>query len=262
METKDRTKFVMIPKWIMLSDLSSGAIRLYGALMSYANNETLQAFPSRKTLANDMHMKQAKSIDPYIDELKRFGALKVEKRLRKDGGHMSSLYTLVFDDPSIDVKGVAPENGQGRGSEGTLTTLTEPTLTSVSPVIPESQTSVAPLLPDGKQAHTQASQADPLGPIWYHSEQRQYILQLIRTTAFSKAQQDGNYWDHLYTLSSALEETFNDDEVIGWLIDDRGWEPPRKAVEKFEAAKWLNMLIGTWREELPRLSFPAEGLAA
>jgi hypothetical protein len=254
-ETKDRTKFVMIPKWIMLSDLSSGAIRLYGVLMSYANNETLQAFPTRKTLANDMHMKQAKSIDPYIDELKRFGALKVEKRLRKDGGHMSSLYTLVFDDHSIDVKGVAPENGQGRGSEGTLTTLTEPTPTSVSPVIPESQTSVAPLLPDGTQAHPQASQADPLGPTWYNSEQRQYILKLIQGTALSKAQHNTDYWDRLYDLGAALEEMFNDDEIIMWLIEDRGWEPPRKSVDKFEAAKWLNELIGTWRKELPGLSF-------
>lgn len=265
MEEKNRTKFVMIPKWIMLSDLSSGAIRLYGALMSYANNETLQAFPTRKTLANDMHMKQAKSIDPYIDELKRFGALKVEKRLRKDGGHMSSLYTLVFDDPSIEVEGVVPENGLGRGSEGTLTTLTEPTLTSVSPVIPESQTSVAPLLPDGTQGHAQTSkgsQADPLGPTWYHSEQRQYILKLIQGTALSKAQHNTDYWDRLYDLGSALEEMFNDDEIIMWLIEDRGWEPPRKAVDKFEAAKWLNELIGTWRKELPGLSFPAEDLAA
>ena len=55
---------------------------------------------------------------------------------------------------------------------------------------------------------------------------------------------------------------FNDDEIIMWLIEDRGWEPPRKAADKFEAAKWLNELIGTWRKELPGLSFPAEDLAA
>ena len=126
-------------------------------------------------------------------------------------------------------------------------------------MIPEPHTSVAPLLPDGTQDHAQTSkgsQADPLGPTWYHSEQRQYILQLIRTTALSKAQHNTDYWDRLYDLGSALEE------IIMWLIEDRGWEPPRKAVDKFEAAKWLNELIGTWRKELPGLSFPAEDLAA
>ena len=239
METKERTKFVMIPKWIMLSDLSSGAIRLYGALMSYANNETLQAFPSRKTLANDMRMKQAKSIDPYIDELKRFGALKVEKRLRKDGGHMSSLYTLVFDDPSIDVKGVAPENGQGRGSEGTLTTLTEPTPTSS---IAYDSRIVEPLSPSPSgDGHTLSKQ---LGT---SKEVTRSLIDIVLAIYNSGERwwNEDSYWVELET---AFEEYL--DLEAGDAIANRGWDARLEKImrdnlhvgERYAASVYLGML--------------------
>lgn len=240
METKDRTKFVMIPKWIMLSDLSSGAIRLYGALMSYANNETLQAFPTRKTLANDMHMKQAKSIDPYIDELKRFGALKVEKRLRKDGGHMSSLYTLVFDDPSIDVKGVAPENGQGRGSEGTLTTLTEPTPTSSIAI--DSRIDAHPLSPSPSgDGHTLSEQ------LGINEQVKSYLIDIV-LAIYSSGERfwsDDNHW---VTLEAAFEEYL--DLEAGDAIANRGWDARLEKImrdnlhvgERYAASVYLGML--------------------
>ena len=265
--TEGFTPYAQVPKWVLRDPkLSHGAVRLYGVIMSYADNATRFAFPSRETLAANMGV-SVRSIGNYISELEDREMVKVNRRRNKrTGNYYSNSYTLVFQDPTQD----SPEETECPRRAETECPLTRPTTlltkpTSVSPLIPESETTVAPLLPDGTQGHAQTSkgsQADPLGPTWYHSEKRQYILQLIRTTALSKAQHNTDYWDRLYDLGAALEEMFNDDEIIMWLIEDRGWEPPRKAVDKFEAAKWLNELIGTWREELPRLSFPAEGLAA
>lgn len=240
METKDRTKFVMIPKWIMLSDLSSGAIRLYGVLMSYANNETLQAFPTRKTLANDMHMKQAKSIDPYIDELREFGALKVEKRLRKDGGHMSSLYTLVFDDPSIEAEGVVPENGLGRGPEGTLTTLTEPTPNSS--IAFDHKIEPKPLSPSPSgDGHTLSEQ------LGINEQVKSYLIDIV-LAIYSSGERfwsDDNHW---VTLEAAFEEYL--DLEAGDAIANRGWDARLEKImrdnlhvgERYAASVYLGML--------------------
>lgn len=257
-------RFAVIPHWVIFSDISDGALRLYTVLKKYADNDTGEAFPSRTTLAANIRKKSVRSVDGYIKELKKIKALKVITRKRPGSEeNWTNLYVVLTANPHT--QGVVQETTPPRAADCSENNTHLPIPTSVSPVIPESQTSVAPLLPDGTQGHAQTSkgsQADPLGPTWYNSEQRQYILKLIHGTALSKAQHNTDYWDRLYDLGSALEEIFNDNEIIMWLIEDRGWEPPRKAVDKFEAAKWLNELIGTWRKELPGLSFPAEDLAA
>jgi len=42
---------------------------------------------------------------------------------------------------------------------------------------------------------------------------------------------------------------------VDWLIYDRGWVPPKKAVNKFEAAKWLNMFLNALRIESGALEY-------
>lgn len=130
------TKFSMIPKWVMISDLSSGAIRLYGVLMCYADNKTHEAYPSRKTLADDMQLKRVRSVDTYIEELVEFGALIVNKRKRKDGSYMSSLYTLIFDKSTEQVleepEGVVLKNALPSAPDVTVTTLTQLNTTRTS----------------------------------------------------------------------------------------------------------------------------------
>jgi hypothetical protein len=81
-------RFSILPEWVLYSKLSDKAIRLYGVLARFADNQTHEAFPSRETLAEKMNC-SPKSIDRAAHELIELGA--ITKRQR----HNSSLvYTL------------------------------------------------------------------------------------------------------------------------------------------------------------------------
>jgi len=81
-------RFSIVPEWVLYSKLSDKAIRLYGVLARFADNQTHEAFPSRETLAEKMNC-SPKSVDRAAHELIELGA--ITKRQR----HNSSLvYTL------------------------------------------------------------------------------------------------------------------------------------------------------------------------
>lgn len=92
-------RFSVVPHWVIFSNISDGALRLYSVLQTYADNKTGRAFPSRATLANDMH-KSVRSVDGYLKELEAVGAMKVTRR-RKAGTKIcySNLYTVVTANP-------------------------------------------------------------------------------------------------------------------------------------------------------------------
>lgn len=243
------TKFSMIPKWVMISDLSSGAIRLYGVLMCYADNKTHEAYPSRKTLADDMQLKRVRSVDTYIEELVEFGALIVNKRKRKDGSYMSSLYTLIFDKSMEQVReepeGVVLKNALPSAPDVTVTRPTQ-----LDPLRSTVDESTRELHPHSKERGL-ASKPDPISPAFHDSPDRQRLLQRVGRIAYAKANDypELDYWNLVADFSCDIETTFPDTECADHLIYDRGWVPPKKAVNKFEAAKWLNMFLNALRIE-------------
>lgn len=85
-------RFSIVPEWVIDADISDRAVRVYAILARYADSETLQAFPSRETLAKRAHC-HWRSIDRAIDELVKLGA--VTKTHRKNGdAYQSNIYTL------------------------------------------------------------------------------------------------------------------------------------------------------------------------
>ena len=79
---------------VLDAGVSSGAVHLYVVLGRYTDNDTGRAFPSRATLAKAMG-KTLRTIDTYIRELVKIGAILVTRRRR--AGTMenrSSVYTL------------------------------------------------------------------------------------------------------------------------------------------------------------------------
>jgi biotin operon repressor len=83
-------RFSIMPEWILHATISDKAVRLYGVLARFADNQTHEAFPSRETLAEKMGC-SSKSIDRAATELVELGA--ITKRQR----HNSSLvYTLMM----------------------------------------------------------------------------------------------------------------------------------------------------------------------
>jgi len=85
-------RFSIVPEWVIDADISDRAVRVYAILARYADSETLQAFPSRETLAKRARC-HWRSIDRAIDELVKLGA--VTKTHRKNGdAYQSNIYTL------------------------------------------------------------------------------------------------------------------------------------------------------------------------
>ena len=94
-------KFIIIPEWILLSDLSDKSKVLYGALWKYADRNTNKCFPSRKTLARDLNCHES-SVDRCVKELVKLGAIEVFRRPPKENGaNQSNLYLLKTTPTSV-----------------------------------------------------------------------------------------------------------------------------------------------------------------
>jgi hypothetical protein len=122
-------RFSIIPEWVIDADISDRAIRLYSILARYADNETLQAFPSRETLAKRAHC-HIKSVDRGIQELIDIGA--VLKAHRRNGeSYQSNIYTLKRVGTAVSLgrdsrdQGVGTGESPGRDTSVHLTRTTE-----------------------------------------------------------------------------------------------------------------------------------------
>lgn len=99
--TDDRTievtvdeAFAIVPLWVVRHpDLSDRAVRLYGTLGGYADNQTHRCWPSRARLAADLHC-SLNSIDRAARELLDAGAVTVQHRFDDNGNRMPNLWTL------------------------------------------------------------------------------------------------------------------------------------------------------------------------
>jgi hypothetical protein len=75
--------FSMIPHWVLYSDISAQAIRLYGVLQHYANKEESKgAWPARATLAKEIHAKSPRTVDAALKELISIGAIILQHRFK------------------------------------------------------------------------------------------------------------------------------------------------------------------------------------
>ena len=91
-EIRSTEYFAIIPEWVLHSDVSSNAVRLYAVLNRFANSNG-HAWPSRKTIADLMRVSVA-TIDRAKDELVAIGALTIEARTTPSGDPSSNLYIL------------------------------------------------------------------------------------------------------------------------------------------------------------------------
>lgn len=122
-------RFSIIPEWVLYADISDRAVRVYAILARYADSETLQAFPSRETLAKRARC-HWRSIDRAIDELVAIKA--ITKTHRKTGeSYQSNLYTIRRVPPLLSggtdtsAQGVLTPQSVGTDTGGNLTITTE-----------------------------------------------------------------------------------------------------------------------------------------
>lgn len=78
--------FSMVPKWVTFhAELSPHAVRLYAGLAAHTNGDTGTAWPSKETLAGELHMSE-RTVVTATAELVAAGALAVRARWRDADG--------------------------------------------------------------------------------------------------------------------------------------------------------------------------------
>lgn len=82
--------FAIVPEWVLYSDVSANAVRLYGTLRRFADQQG-HAYPARKTLAERMKVSTA-TVDRAVIELVELGAIDVKRRPDPSGDWTSNSY--------------------------------------------------------------------------------------------------------------------------------------------------------------------------
>jgi hypothetical protein len=86
--------FSITPEWVLYADITSNAVRLYGVLQRYADKDSGECHPSRKTLAEKCRLSLS-SLDRALIELVDIGAVTKQQRLSPNGDWTSNTYTVI-----------------------------------------------------------------------------------------------------------------------------------------------------------------------
>ena len=103
----DQLPFQQIPNWILESNISAQAIRLYLYFQKYGNNKTKVSFWSRKKMAKEMNVSPA-TMDRAKKELIEIGALCQINRFTEDENWTSNMYHVHWD-MNTDCKVLIPK---------------------------------------------------------------------------------------------------------------------------------------------------------
>ena len=102
--------FALVPEWVIDTDISDAAFRVYSLLLRYGNTSG-QRMPSRRLLAVRLH-RSVDAVDRAVRELADTGLVRIEHR--RDGRrNLTNRYHLTTTDPN------GPRSGGGRRSAPT-----------------------------------------------------------------------------------------------------------------------------------------------
>lgn len=267
LEVEGFTPFAQIPVWVLRSGgkLPSGAVQLYGVIMTYADNTTHAAFPSKPTLAADMGVSES-TVGRAIKALEGFGALVVTRRRNKrTGNYYANHYVLRFTDPSqnpLSEPSVtdAPRREVTGDSRTRPTDLTTPTsvsrpTSSSSPVAPSPQAATAS---DPQQAATEGSRLSPLQELGDEDLKNKLLGLIVRASAdwqhYTYVDIPNDLFDcpdSIGVLEESINNLYDDvDRIVGDDICNKGWDErlARLIAQKpdrprWGAAVWLNTYI-------------------
>lgn len=240
LEIKGFTPYAQIPRWILRAGdkLSHGAVRLYGVIMTYADNSTRAAFPSREKLAEDMGISVA-TVKRAIKELEEYGAVEVTRRRnKKTGNFYANHYVLVFSDPRVISDPPREDTGDP---------ITRPTILNIDP---PSFTSEDESSNSIKELHAQTSlkpDDDKLSP------KQRYELKVVLRNIGKQLSQGHKFYDEevqetWWTFVGMMEDAFKEDfdnTGMADLLHNGKWTVSAKVADPYEAGKELNKIIAT-----------------
>lgn len=88
--------FSIVPEWLIESNVSDNALRVYSALYRFADKDDGTCWPSIATIGAKCN-KSSSSVKRAIKELKELGAIEVKERYLEDQGQTSNLYILKLN---------------------------------------------------------------------------------------------------------------------------------------------------------------------
>lgn len=226
------TPYAQIPKWILRAGdkLSHGAVRLYGVIMTYADNDTKTAFPGREKLAQDMGA-SVSTVKRAIKELEEFHALAVERRRnQRTGNFYSNHYTLVFENPWATYD---PPREVMDDPITTPTILTTPTPSFTS---------------DKSDAGYTPDKSSATNPGNIPGQQRAQLRRQLQTVGtniqngkpFYHEDTQTIWWDFISNIEAALPE--HQDQLAD-LLENGKWTVSAKVATAYEAGIELNKII-------------------
>ena len=132
--------FALVPEWVIDTDVSDAAFRVYSLLLRYGNTSG-QRMPSRKLLAVRLH-RSVDAVDRAVRELADTGLVRIEHR-RASRRNLTNRYHLTTQDPngsgttgggraSAPTPSATPQvdpdaqADEGRGSAGSRTSAAPP----------------------------------------------------------------------------------------------------------------------------------------
>ena len=120
--------FSIIPEWVLYSNITATAVRLYATLQRYADKETGACHPSRATLAAKCNC-TVKSIDRALAELIEIGAVRKRHRVSANGDMTSNQYTVitvpqVASELSLPHDKISPTGGD-KNDTGTIVSINQ-----------------------------------------------------------------------------------------------------------------------------------------
>jgi hypothetical protein len=92
----DTGPLLVVPKWLLgQPGIGARELQVYLVLAGFADVETAQAWPSRRTLAVACGVASVRTVDAAVERLVAAGALRVTRRRDAQGDYTSSVYTLL-----------------------------------------------------------------------------------------------------------------------------------------------------------------------
>lgn len=232
------TPYAQVPRWIIRSgsQLSHGAVRLYGVIMTYADNDTRAAFPGKEKLSQDIGS-SVRSVFTYMKELEAFGALIVTRRRNKrTGNYYANHYVLVFNDPSaVDCRRPSEVDGP----------ISKPTVNLDSPSPTSEQSS-----DNQKESSTIKQSSITPNPGNLSPLARATLRHALQKVGQSIKDGHGFYTDRTQDLwwgfTEALEMIMPDEyEGMADLIENGKWTVSAAVASPYAAGRELNTLINT-----------------
>ena len=238
-EVVGAVRFAQVPKWVIRHPrLSVGAKALYADIMTYADNGTRSAFPSRERMASDLNV-SVSTIGRYIKELESADVIAVSRRRNKRTGNFyANHYRLAWSEPQVT---------SDTRREFTSDTVTKPTVLTT------------PTSPDASDLPIAAVHPlPPIDTIGAHSVQEQLgISKESKDKLIDRAiylySEGINYWDDDVWDDFADEiEAVTGAEVGDLIANKRFDERLAEVIEqhsdrgpRYGASAWLGTLINT-----------------